>query len=189
MEAINTVQINKKTRVVAYYDEFADNPTENFSDVVSIHEIKKTTHKSGMDSGADTSGSAIDSIYEYNDDYETKIEKHFQKQGTACKVLDLEASRHYYGEFVFYIEPSKLEEIGPDAAGYLDDCIAEYQQYLDGNIYIVAVEKLVVYRSSVGGKIEQWEQIDSVSGVYDDVYDDEKLLELASDFFGIKKSK
>lgn len=187
MDTINTVQINKKTRVAAYYETDAIKPDE-FNDVVSVHAIRSNNRYYGPTPGNDTSASVLDEIYQYNDNYAAAIEKHFKRLGTVCKVVDINSGRDWVGEYVFYVEPTMIKDIG-NPEEYLKVCIDEYKQFAEGDVYTVTLEKLQVWKNSRGEKREEWEIVDSIGNIYADVYDEKTLLELGLDYFGVKPSK
>lgn len=188
MDSINTVQINERLRVSAYYDEFSEDPRD-WNTCVSVHPLRMNDRYIPPNPGEDTSGDILDEIYQYNDDYETAIKKHFARLHTLCKVVDLNCARSWIGEFVFYIEPSKINEIGKGyEKQYLDATTTEYKQYASGEVYSVVVERLETWTNTQGDTKETWETEDSISGIYEDVYDDDTLLLIASDYFGIEKT-
>lgn len=188
-EAINTLQIDKRTRVSVYYDDMPDDPC-NCSDGISVHALEMDTHYYPPPCGDDTQRTAISAIYENNDDYKTPLKKHFDRIGTIYEIVDLYTDREWIGKFVFYIEPGKIEEIGAEnAKRYLLHIIEKYKQYCMGYVYTVTFEKLETWRNSRGDKRQTWEVRDSICGVYEDVFDDKTLWSIAKEYFGVKTKK
>ena len=188
MNKITTVQINEKLRVSAYYDEVLEDPRD-WNTYVSIHPLKRNGMYIPPNPGDNTNEYEIDEIYSHNDNYETAIKKHFTRLNTLCEIVNLNCDRSWIGEFVFYIEPEKINEIGKGhEQQYLDVTIKEYKQYASGEVYTVAIEKLETWTNTKGDTKETWETEDSLCDIYENVYDDDTLLLIASEYFGIEKT-
>ena len=188
MNKINTVQINEKLRVSAHYDECTEDPRD-WDTYVSIHPLRMNGRYIPPNPGDNTNEYEIDDIYSHNDNYETAIKKHFTRLNTLCEIVNLNCDRSWIGEFVFYIEPEKINEIGKGhEQHYLDSTIKEYKQYASGEVYSVAIEKLETWANTKGDTKETWETEDSLCDIYENVYDDDTLLLIASEYFGIEKT-
>lgn len=173
---ITTVQIDERTRVTAWYAEYADNPLYAL-DFVSVHPIRQNyrfkTPPAGKDSRADT----IDTIVDYDGD----LKKHFERAGVPYRIVSITSDRDWVGEYVFYLE-SNDHNLGIE---YLDSVISKYQQYADGEVYEMTLERAEEWTSESGVKKLEWTTAESASGFYADFHDETVLREYARECFGV----
>jgi hypothetical protein len=141
-EAYEPTVIDETTRIAYYYDNHATSPTEWWdSDTLSIHSLYTDRNYPVLQFGKDPDGETLDKIWENKDRYEKEeaISRHFARANRAHYV-----SSDEQGIAVWYMTATNSNINWTDS---LMEYVKEYEAYLRGKVYMVALEKRVTYRN------------------------------------------
>ena len=184
-EAYEPTVIDETTRIAYYYDNHATSPTEWWdSDILSIHSLYTDRNYNVLSFGADPDGETLDNIWENNDRYtrEEAISLHFERTGQAHYIT------HSKQGIAVWYTTAWFTNINTNANILLDslmEYVKEYEAYLRGEVYMVALEKRVTYRNDANPDDVRYDWVgeDCVGGL---ICNTAESLELeARDYFGL----
>lgn len=198
MNPVDIIQVDDDTRVAVYPDPDAENP-RSWQEGISVHALRRKGGYNAPDAGTNSHGAALDEILDgaSSSQVEGAIALHFQRANLPHRITASEA-----GEFVWYLEPETVAEnlaLAPlwNGLDLLDGVIAEYEQWANGEVYIVAVEKRTRWaRLDQNGEpvfiadadiipitLTTWEEVELIGGCYLD--DDYTARQVAAEHFDI----
>lgn len=169
MNPVDIIQVDDDTRVAVYPDPDAENP-RSWQEGISVHALHRRHRYIPPDAGTDSHGAALDRILDgaSTSHVEDAIALHFQRANLPHRITASEA-----GEFVWYLEPETVAEnlaLAPlwSPLDLLDAAIAEYEQWANGEVYTVTLEKRVGWTRADDPEIsrETWEVADMISGCF-----------------------
>jgi hypothetical protein len=172
MEYIRTVKVDEKKRIVIDYDQDAENPrTEQWG--VSVFQIAESPRYIDILPGKNSLFLELGEILEKTDDV-SAFEKFCKRKHIAYRVTNTER-----GTYIWYVEPKATDIKNPEE--FLDGCIDCYNEWADGNVYILTLQTLVTWHNDKGATKEDWEDVDSIAGVYIDIYNDDEVIRTAKE--------
>lgn len=182
-ETIKTIAINDNYRVAVSYDDISDCPL-TWTDEINAHTIMADRHILNMkelgvyDAEGDALDALIDTIDYYGngdpEDMDTAVLKHLKRKGYAARIAEV-GGRDGWHFAVFYARPD-----GGDVNAWLKGNIRTFEQWRDGEVYILTLERRTTWTSDTGDTRETWEAVNSCGCYYFDGRDD--LLTQARDF-------
>ena len=186
-EILETIAINDNYRVAVTYDNVYECPLA-WDDEINAHTIRADRHTLNMkELGVyDAEGYALDALIDTLDyygngdpeDMDTAILKHLKRKGYAARIAEVggHASWHFA---VFYAKPD-----GGDVNAWINGNIRTFEQWRDGEVYILTLERRTTWTNDRGETRETWETVDSCGGYYFDSYKDleTQAREFANDF-------
>lgn len=173
MEYIRTVKVNEKKRIVIDNDQDAENPrTEQWG--VSVFQIAESPKYIDILPGKNSLFLELGEILEKTDDV-SAFEQFCEKKGLTYRTTNTER-----GVYIWYVEPEATETV-KDPEEFLDGCINWYNEWADGSVYILTLQELVAWHNDKGETKEDWEDVDSIAGVYIDIYNDDEVIKTAKD--------
>ena len=186
-EILETIAINDNYRVAVSYDEISDCPLAWYNEI-SAHTIRADRHTLNMKQlGAyDAEGDALDTLLDTLDyygngdpeDMDTAILKHLTRKGYAARIAEV-GGREGWHFAVFYAKPD-----GGDVNAWINGNIRTFEQWRDGEVYILTLERRTTWTSDTGDTRETWEAVNSCGCYYFDSYKDmeTQAREFANDF-------
>ena len=193
-DPVEMIPIDDDTRLVVYYDPDVTNPLDDHVEGVSVHtltvnRIFRSAPPAGDDSHGDAIDTIIDALWRSDDDVSAALATHFARAGLPHRIVDMTTDRDWVGRFVWYLEPETVAEnqaLAPLWTGldYLDGVIAEYEQWARGEVYIVQLQKRVVWRRvDAPEDRETWEVSDSIGKCY--LNETDTAVDVAREHFDI----
>ena len=186
-ETIETIAINDDYRVAVNYDYLSDCPLA-WDDEINAHTIRVDRNTLNMkelgvyDAEGDDIQSVIDAVEEFTDSTSDEVAeavlKHLKRKGYAARILEV-GGRDSWHFAVFYMRPD-----GGDVNAWLNGNIRTFEQWRDGEVYILTLERRTTWTSDTGETRETWEAINSCGCYYFDSYKDmdTQAREFANDF-------
>ena len=186
-EIIETIAINDNYRVAVTYDDIPDCPLAWYNEI-SAHTIRVDRHTLTMkelgayDAEGDDIQSVIDALEEFTDSTIDEIAeavlKHLKRKGYAARIAEV-GGRDYWHFAVFYARPD-----GGDVEAFISGMVRTFEQWRDGEVYALALQRRTTWTSDTGDTRETWETVDSCGGYYFDSYKDldARAREFANDF-------
>ena len=186
-ETIETIAINDNYRVAVAYDDISDCPL-TWTDEINAHTIRVDRHTLNMkqlgayDAEGDDIQSVIDAVEEFTDSTSDEVVeavlKHLKRKGYAARIVEV-GGRNAWHLAVFYARPD-----GGDVNAWLKGNIHTFEQWRDGEVYTLTLERRTTWTSDRGETRETWEAVDSCGAYYFDERDDllAQAREFANDF-------
>ena len=186
-EILETIAINDDYRVAVSYDDSPDCPLA-WNDEFNAHTIRVDRHTLNMkELGVyDAEGDALDTLLDtvdyygngYPEDMDIAILKHLKRKGYAARIAEV-GGRDGWHLAVFYARPD-----AGDVNAWLNGNIRTFEQWRDGEVYTLTLERRTTWTNDRGETRETWEAVDSCSGYYFDSYKDldTQAREFANDF-------
>ena len=186
-EILETIAINDNYRVAVSYDEISECPLA-WNDEINAHTIRVDRGIMNMkELGVyDEEGYALDTLIDTLDYYgngdpeemDTAILKHLKRKGYAARIAEV-GGREGWHFAVFYARPD-----GGDVNAWINGNIRTFEQWRDGEVYILTLERRTTWTSDTGDTRETWEAVNSCGCYYFDSYKDmdTQAREFANDF-------
>jgi hypothetical protein len=179
--ALETIQFGEDYRAVLSYDtDLCDTPRDWGNDI-SVAPIAANYRYSAPDDGVNALGDEVAAIAaDWRDNGEDKLAKLMGLHKLAYKVVSLTAQRDWVGDFVFYGDDETVE------LSWIEAHADTVQQFYNGEVYRVEVEKKQVYKHITDENaplLERWETVGySLGGIYFDSGDsiEERNSEIVS---------
>ena len=108
------------------------------------------------------------------DDVGAALIRHFQRNGWHASVES----------WTGYSQGDWLEYVIATPDNYLPSLVDTLGHWLSGDVYVLSAEELVTWRNDAGDTWETWEMIESVSGIYSELWNDAEILSEVSNFMG-----
>ena len=176
---LNIIEIGPTRRVTISADEFAyDDCPLDWEDEIFVH-ILREPYLSRSTLSRDTVPWTVPvrDIEDHAEDAEdvgAALVKHFQRRGWRASVASW--TGYSQGDWREYIIAA------PD--NYLPALVETLNQWLSGDVYVLSAEELITWRNDAGDTRETWEMVESVSGIYSELWDDGEILSEVSNFMG-----
>jgi hypothetical protein len=176
------VMLNATERVAVYYDQFADDPRRDWYSGVSMFPIENNdrfdTLLPGDDDGMISLLSDVFAGGDWDEDTDDKEQMYVALLNEHNRVWikkEFTSYRDWVGNYLVWTAPAE------NAKEYLNSYCNTIQQWIDGEVYVVALEKMRTYvdESDPERTITRWEIEESVGSVYLDNFNDESILEVA----------
>ena len=188
-EILETIAINDNYRVAVTYDDISDCPLA-WDDEINAHTIRADRDALNMkELGVyDAEGYALDTLVDTLDYYgngdpderDTAILKHLKRKGYAARIAEV-GGRASWHLAVFYARPDGGDV---NAWKWIKGNIRTFEQWRDGEVYILTLERRTTWTSDTGDTRETWEAVNSCGCYYFDGRDDllTQAREFANDF-------
>ena len=174
-EIIETIAVNDNYRVAVTYDDISDCPL-TWDDEINAHTIRVDRNTLTMkelgayDAEGDDIQGVIDALEEFTDSTSDEIAeailKHLTRKGYAARIAEV-GGRNDWHFAVFYARPD-----GGDVNAWINGNIRTFEQWRDGEVYILTLERRTTWTSDTGDTRETWETVDLCGGYYFDSYKD-----------------
>ena len=186
-EILETIAINDDYRVAVTYDDISDCPLA-WDDEFNAHTISVDRRLLNMkeigvhDSEGDDIQSVIDALEEFTDSTSDEIAeavlKHLKRKGYAARIAEV-GGRDGWHFAVFYARPD-----GGDVEAFISGMIRTFEQWRDGEVYTLALQRRTLWTSDAGDTRETWETVEACGGYYFDSHKDleTQAREFANDF-------
>ena len=186
-EILETIAINDNYRVAVTYDYLSDCPLA-WDDEFNAHTIRVDRNTLNMkELGAyDAEGDDLDTLLDTLDYYgngdhgevHAAILKHLKRKGYAARIAEV-GGRHDWHIAVFYARPD-----GGDVEAFISGMVRTFEQWRDGEVYTLALQRRTLWTSDAGDTRETWEDVESCGAYYFDSYKDmdTQAREFANDF-------
>ena len=186
-DILETIAINDNYRVAVTYDDISDCPL-TWNDDINAHTIRVGRNTLTMkELGAyDAEGDALDTLLDtleyYGDgdpgEVDDAILKHLTRKGYAARIAEV-GGRDYWHLAVFYARPD-----GGDVEAFISGMVSTFEQWRDGEVYTLALQRRTTWTSDTGDTRETWEDVESCGAYYFDSYNDmdTQAREFANDF-------
>lgn len=174
------IMLSPDRRVTVSYDQFADFPDLDLINTFPItHNNRYVKLPAGRDwETFDALREQFDDQYDVADeDAVAKLEDVLIERGVPFIRRTFTDYRDVLGTYLVWATAGEGFTVET-----VSSCADEYQTFINGEVYVVDVERLVIYADVTDPVrlFERWEVVESVGGVtFRNVFDDKEVLEVA----------
>ena len=170
-------KINDTTRIRVDYDYGVECPVDNYGNDIGIFTLTAGHGIKILSNSIDDHNLRLANIQYNSSNLQEALDRHFTRAGMNYKIVHLQGyCQSEWAEVVMYSTMS---------FDVIDSYVDELKQWWKGDVYILTIETEVTYvnTNNSNDTHTHWEITDSISGIYIDPYDTDKVIDEASQHF------